>query len=401
MHILYLIGIYPAVHHNYLLAEISYLRRLGWKIETASISNADRPFNELSAEELAEAKRTWFVKATPVTTILWWMLKVLFTQPGGFFGSFFTAWRMGAGSFKRRAHHIFYWLEGLMVGQWMKEHGLTHVHASFTSTVAYLACRCFPAITMSIGVYGYGELYDPKGSFLSDKIQAATFLRSVSQHGVNELMLASSRKNWDKLEHVPLGIEVADYQARPFRDNATVCLITVGRLSPEKGQFLLLRAMAKLAAPARLVIIGDGPDRAELEAEANRLNLGSTVSFEGRVTRERLMTLYAEADVFVLTSLSEGIPVVLMEAMAMAIPCVAPRITGIPELVEEDKNGWLYTPADEEALVNVMRRLIADPAGRRRMGELAREKVLRAYDMEKNTAQFSEVLRRRLAALPT
>ena len=179
-----------------------------------------------------------------------------------------------------------------------------------------------------------------------------------------------------------------------------MCLITVGRLSPEKGQFLLLRAMAKLDAPARLVIIGDGPDRLELEAEAKRLELTGAISFEGRVTRERLMALYAEADAFVLTSLSEGIPVVLMEAMAMAIPCVAPRITGIPELVEEDRNGWLYTPADEEALVNVMRRVIADPAGRRRMGELAREKVLRCYDMEKNTARFSEVLRRRLTALP-
>jgi len=397
LHILYLIGLYPAINHSYLLAEIKYLRRLGWQIETASISNPDRPHDQLSAEEQGEASRTWFVKATPVATILKWVLQVLFTRPGGFLRSLFTAWRMGAGSLKRRVHHLIYWVEALMVGQWMQDKGLTHVHSSFTSTVACLASRCFP-ITISIGVYGYGELYDPKGSNLRDKIQAASFLRSISQHGVNELMLSSSRGNWAKFDHVPLGIEIADYAPRPFRDNPSVCLITVGRLSPEKGQFLLLRAMAKLAAPARLVIVGDGPDRAELEAEVKRLRLTGTVSFEGRVTNERLLALYAEADVFVLTSLSEGIPMVLMEAMAMTIPCVAPRITGIPELIEEGKNGWLYTPADVVSLVEMLRRVIADPAARRHMGEQAREKVKYAYDMEKNTARLSAVLLRRLTS---
>ena len=394
MRILYLIGIYPAINHYYLLAEIKYLRRLGWQIETASISNPDRPPDQLSPEEQAEAERTWFVKATPKATILGWVLQVLVTRSGGFFRSLFTAWRMGAGSLTRRLHHLIYWVEGLMVGRWMQEKGLTHVHSSFTSTVACLASRCFP-ITMSMGVYGYGELYDPNGSYLRDKIQAASFLRSISQHGVNELMLATSRSNWDKLDHVPLGIEIADYAPRPFRDTPSVCLITVGRLSPEKGQFLLLRAMAELAVPTRLVIVGDGPDRAE--PEVKRLRLTDTVSFEGRVTNERLMALYTEADVFVLTSLSEGIPMVLMEAMAMTIPCVAPRITGIPELIEEDKNGWLYTPADVASLVETLRRVIADPAARRHMGEQAREKVVRAYDMEKNTALLSKVLLRRLA----
>lgn len=395
MRILYLIGVYPAINHYYLLAEIRHLRRLGWEIRTASISQADRPHDQLTAEEKAEAAKTWVVKATPLATILWWTLRTAFTRPKGFFRSLYRAWRMGAGSFNRQVHHLIYWVEALMVGQWMEREGLTHVHASFTATVACLASYCFP-ITVSIGVYGYGELYDPKGSCLSEKIEAAFFLRSISQHGVNELMLASSRKNWGKLEHVPLGIDIANYEPRPVGDNGTICLITVGRLSPEKGQFLLLQAIAKLAGPVRLVIVGDGPDRAELEAEVKSLGLSERVVFEGRVSGERLMALYAQADAFVLTSLSEGIPMVLMEAMAMTIPCVAPRITGIPELVEEDKNGWLYTPADVVSLVDTLQRVIADPEGRRRRGDKAREKVVNAYDMEKNTARFGEVLSRRL-----
>jgi len=82
----------------------------------------------------------------------------------------------------------------------------------------------------------------------------------------------------------------------------------------------------------------------------------------------------------------------------MTIPCVAPRITGIPELIEEGKNGWLYTPADVVSLVEMLRRVIADPAARRHMGEQAREKVKYAYDMEKNTARLSAVLLRRLTS---
>ena len=134
----------------------------------------------------------------------------------------------------------------------MQQRQIRHVHVSFSGTVAYLAAQCFP-ITYSLGVYGFGELYDPRGSSLPDKIRRAVFLRSVSRHGVNELMLSSQPCDWDKLEYVPLGIDLAQFPPRPAPAEGRIQLITVGRLSPEKGQDLRRRKNGR-RAPCSIAI---------------------------------------------------------------------------------------------------------------------------------------------------
>jgi glycosyltransferase involved in cell wall biosynthesis len=272
------------------------------------------------------------------------------------------------------------------------------VHASFSATVALILAQTFPA-TMSFGVYGFGELHDPTETLLQERIQGARFVRSISRHGRGQMMLSCDRSEWSKLIYAPLGIDAAEFPPNPPRAAEPANLLCVGRLAAEKGQGLLLEALAALVAQGhspRLHFVGDGPDRAWLEQRASELGISAHVEFAGWVDQDRLMALYAATDVFVLPSLAEGIPMVLMEAMAMQIPCVAPRITGIPELIEDGSEGLLFTVADVEDLAAKVRRLLESPELRSQIGQRARAKVVRDYDMAENTRLWAEVLRERL-----
>jgi colanic acid/amylovoran biosynthesis glycosyltransferase len=394
----YLIGQYPAINHYYLLAEIQVLREQGLEVEVASIAPPDRPWAQLRPIEQNEAKRTWCVKATPPAQIALGLLSMILRRPASVWRGLRAAWRLGAGSLSRRLRHGAYLAEALLIGQWMERERLTHLHVSFSGTVGLLVSRCFPVST-SLGVYGFGELYDPAGSHLREKVAASRFVRAISFHSRNELMLACDRQDWGKLVPVHLGIEPEAFPARPFpAAGGPLRLISVGRLSSEKGQFILLAALRRLLAQqpgaARLWFVGDGPDRAALEAEVRSQGLAGAVTFEGRAPQERLMELYHQADVFVLTSLSEGTPLVLMEAMSMEIPCVAPRLTGIPEVIADGEQGLLYAPASEEDLTAALLRLAGDEALRRRLGQAARRKVLAEFDVRRNAVEFAGVLRR-------
>ncbi|HSO82663.1 glycosyltransferase family 4 protein, partial [Thiocapsa sp.] len=156
---------------------------------------------------------------------------------------------------------------------------------------------------------------------------------------------------------------------------------------------------ARLAAAGRRVLlrfVGDGPDRDSLEQEARTRGLGASVVFEGSVNQDRIRALYSTADVFALASFAEGIPVVLMEAMAMEIPCVTTFITGHPELIRDGVDGMLVAPSDAAALAEAIAGLIADPERRRRLGEAGRRRVIEKYDLETNTRRLADILRHRL-----
>jgi len=149
----------------------------------------------------------------------------------------------------------------------------------------------------------------------------------------------------------------------------------------------------------RLRLVGEGPDRRSLEAAVASGGCEAHVVFEGAVNQDRIGELYARADAFALASFAEGIPVVLMEAMAMEIPCVTTCITGIPELIRDGQDGLLVAPSDDEALAAALARLIDDPALRERLGRAGRRRVMERYDLARNTARLAAVFRRRLGAL--
>ncbi len=393
--VLYLVGQFPAINHSYLLAEVRHLRSLGLEVPVVSVSGPDRPLEKLSPLERKEAARTYCVKAVPAAQAAILNLGEFLRHPLRYLRGLIFALGLAGGSPTRLAYYLAYFAEAILVGRRMRQCRVSHVHASFSATVALLVARTFP-VTMSFAVYGFGELHDPVGTRLAERIKGALFVRSINRHGRGQLMLSCPRSEWSKLIYVPLGIDASEFAPGPPRTvSSPPRLLCVGRLAPEKGQALLLEAIAALSAEGRpvcLQLVGDGPDRAWLERRAAELGIASNVEFAGWVDQDRLMAMYSKADLFVLPSLAEGIPMVLMEAMAMQIPCVAPRITGIPELIEHGVDGMLFAVADVEDLKEKIRDLLESPELSAQIGRQARARVLRDYDMARNTERFAAAL---------
>jgi len=181
----------------------------------------------------------------------------------------------------------------------------------------------------------------------------------------------------------------------PFR------IVSVGRLAPAKAYHLLIAAVARLVEKSRkveLTIVGDGPERRSLEEAVSQRKLDDIVRLAGPCNHDHVIDFYARADAFALASFAEGVPVVLMEAMAMEIPCVATWINGVPELIRNGIDGLLVPPADEEALADALEKLIDDPALGARLGASGRRRVLDLYNLERNSARLGDTFLRYLKA---
>ena len=400
----YLVSRYPAISHTFILREVLRLRERGLAIAVASINLPDQPLERLTAVDRAEAGLTYYVKQHGWRGALIAILAALATQPTGFFRGLGFAFKLGGADLKKLTYRLFYFIEALMIGRWMARQGLTHLHVHFATpaaTVALIATRIFP-ITFSMTVHGPDEFYDAPGYNLPEKIAGARFICCIGQYARSQLMKLSQPNHWDRLEITPLGVDPDQFTPRPFRpDPQPFELLCVGRLTPAKGQAILLAAVAQLVREGhevRLRLVGDGPDRAMLERETTRQGLGERVVFEGAVNQDRIRELYAAADVFVLASFAEGIPVVLMEAMAMTIPCVTTFITGIPELIRDGQDGLLVAPSDVAGLAAAIARLMEDGALRQRLGEAGRVRVCEKYDLHRNIERLATVFRRRLGA---
>jgi len=376
-----------------MLREVCFLRQLGFDIQVASIRNPDRDLGLMTTAEREEASSTYYVKSTGLLRLVLAHVHTLASRPIHYI-------RGLAGALRNQAlYGLFYFIEAVAVGYWMRRRGLSHVHTHYASAVGFLVKRIFP-VTLSIAFHGSAEFLNPAGSRLSEKVQASLFCCAISQYGVSQLMYACGYPEWPKLELTTLGVDPDRFQPRPFRPNPSPFeIVCVGQLAPVKGLHLLLAAMAALVKEGRhirLRFAGDGPERIALGQDVENRGLSDHVSFEGNVNQDKLLNMYRESDALVMSSFAEGLPVVLMEAMSMEIPCVATWVNGIPEIVSHETDGLLVPPGDAEALARVIGRLVDDVELRRTLGQRARLKILEKFDLRRNTEHLADVFRQRL-----
>jgi glycosyltransferase involved in cell wall biosynthesis len=174
-------------------------------------------------------------------------------------------------------------------------------------------------------------------------------------------------------------------------------LVSVGRLQAPKDAVTLVGALAALHGdPFEAVLVGDGPDRAAVEEEVRRYGLEPVVEVLGE--RNDVPELLAEADVFVLSSRSEGLPISILEAMAAGLPVVASDVGGVPEVVAEGETGLLVPPGDPQRLAEALGRLLGDPALRGRLGQAGRIRVAEHFDLAKVQQAHLDLYSRMLAA---
>jgi glycosyltransferase involved in cell wall biosynthesis len=211
-------------------------------------------------------------------------------------------------------------------------------------------------------------------------------------------MVLVDETHWPKIHVVPCGVDVRRFapHTRPRAgSSASLNVLAVGRLVAVKGHAVLLDALRELrdrdGPPVTLDIVGDGPRRAALEERTRSLGLGRLVTFHGRVGHDEITRHYAAADAFCLPSFAEGVPVVLMEAMAMEIPVVASRVMGIPELVEDSRSGLLVRPGRSRAIADALARLAASEQLRHQLGRAGRARIHARFSLERSVRALQEI----------
>src|SRR5690242_10416844 len=394
--IAFLVAQYPAINHAVILREIRELRKF-FVIRTASIRSCDRPKEQLSEEEREELAQTFYVKQAGLSAFLVALLELVCTRPLRLAKAALFAVKSAGFDVRKTVKNCAYLAEAMVLGRWMRRQQLRRLHVHYSSTVGLFMARVFP-IELSISLHGPDEFSDPVGFCLRDKIEACTFVRAISHYARGLLMANSPVEQWHKIEVAYMGVDPAMWSPHIFREHPDpVEIISVGRLAPVKGQQILIAAVANLVREGRKVllhVVGSGPERNRLEYEVEARRLGGHVIFHGSKRPDELHRLYSASDMFVLTSFAEGLPGVLMEAMAMAMPCVSSWITGVPELLRDGIDGLLVPPGDECAVTAAIARLIDDPELRRRMGASARRRVQDKFDLRKNACHLASVLAR-------
>jgi glycosyltransferase involved in cell wall biosynthesis len=407
----YIASNYPAVSHTFILREIQALRELGVGVETVAIRRTP-PGDLLAAVDREEYHRTHALLPTTPWTVLLAHVRGLVRSPTAYFSVLATALRLTRGGLRAMLWQLFYFAESIMTWAWLERRGIRHLHAHHANVacdVAMLATQFGNSSssgsdgrarwTWSFTLHGPTELYDVRALKLPEKAQRADAVAVTSDYVHSQLMSYLDPAGWPKLRVVRGGVDVDAFS--PLRDRperaagAPLQILNVARLASAKGHTELLKGMAELRrrdVPAAAVIVGDGPLREMLGSEIRALGLQDCVSLAGPVAPDEIHGFYAEADVFCLPSFAEGVPNVLMEAMAMELPVVATRLMGIPELVEHGVSGLLVAPARPDQLADALQRLAEDADLRERLGRAGRERVVAEYQIDRTARQMSELL---------
>lgn len=385
----YLISLYPGISHTFILREIRRLRALGMVIKTASINPPDRARGELDADEMEEADQTFYIKKEGFFRAVLACL-ALCLKPMRLLSALKMIFLLAGWDVLRIFKHFAYFGEALLLGKWMASQGIAHAHVHFAnpaSTVALLAANAYD-ISFSMTIHGPDEFYDVTLNSLPQKIAKASFIICISHYAQSQLMRITPMEQWDKLHVVRLGVDADVFSPyfQPLREEPCQ-ILCVGRLVPSKGQLVLIQAFEKLIRKGKniyLHIVGGGPDKKILEEEAISRNLQKKIHFTGPVNPGEISEYYQFADIMALPSFAEGLPVVLMEAMAMEVPCIASCINGVPELIRHGVDGLLIAPSDVDQLAQTLELLVDDPDFRRKLGRAGRERILDKYLLEKN-----------------
>jgi colanic acid/amylovoran biosynthesis glycosyltransferase len=400
----YLTSQYPMLSMTFVLREVRQLRRMGFRIDTASINAPDRPLAKLTAEEAEEAGLTYYLKTHGVKGAISAHLKTFFTRFSGYSRGLRLGLSLGKLDTKRLLFNLMYFTEALMVGVWMQRVRQRHLHVHLGSQAATvgLYVRHIFGFGFSITVHGPDEFYDAQGQYLEQKVAAADFICCISSYARSQLMKFSPYTEWSKLVVSRLGVDPALWVPRPAKPASDFFeILCVGRLTQAKGQHVLIDAVDQLARQGRRVrlrLVGDGPDGPALREQARRLENANLVVFEGAVNQDNIRPLYEAAEIFCLPSLAEGIPVVLMEAMAMEIPCVTTHITGIPELIRSGTEGLLVAPSDLDGLVRALETLMDDAVLRECIARAGRARILKDYDLGRNVERLAAIFADRVKA---
>ncbi len=395
MKIAYLTGEYPRATDTFIQREVAGLRQLGLNVVTCSIRRTDVE-HLVGTEQREEATKTFHVleSAARPMSALRAQLRAL-AKPARYFSALGLAWRTAPKGIRGRLFNLIYFAEAAVLAAHMQDQRVTHLHnhiAKSSCSVAMIAST-LSGIPYSFTLHGPDIFFAPDHWRLDAKIARARFVACISEFCRAQAMFFSATEDWDKLKIIHCGVDPGRYQPAERSGNR---LLFVGRLAAVKGLPVLFDAFAKSRADnpnLSLTVVGDGPDRAALVARAKMLGNSDAINFTGYRSQSEVAALLANHDALVLPSFAEGVPVVLMEAMAANLPVIATQVGGVGELVSHGVSGLHIPPGDPDALANAITSLMANPDMREQMGAAGRKVVEAAFDANLEAARLAKLFR--------
>lgn len=395
--IAYVTGIYPAMSLTFIEREIQALRRLNFDITTVSIREPESSHGlgtdtDFGREEIAERSTThYLLKELRSPAALLATAAFALTRPLRCLSTFAFALRRAPNGVKAMLLQIAYFFEAVALARFVKLQHIDHIHNHFAgaSTTVTLLTAKLVDVPFSFTLHGPTDLMEPVAQQLGAKVATAQFVSCISYFARSQCFLYSEPDHWKKLKIIHCGVNVDRY-APVERDDDQIRMLFVGRLSHVKGLPILFEALKHLnqnLPNLTLCIVGEGPERARLEALAADVDID--VTFMGFQTQDQVVQEMATCDFLVLPSFAEGVPVVLMEAMASGKPVIATRIAGVHELVDHGQSGLLVHPGDAHGLADAIAQLCHDPQLRERMGSVGRAKVEAEFDIDGEAARLA------------
>jgi len=389
--IAYFVNDYPKVSHSFIRREILALERQGFEVLRIALRGWEGPLPD--EEDQSERKRTRYVLRNGVWALLVPAFVALLQSPLRFIRAIALAARMARDSDRPLPYHLIYLAEACQMVAWIAAFGARHIHAHFgtNSTEVTMLAKVMGGPPYSFTVHGPDEFMRPMS--LDEKIHRANFAVAISCFGRSQLYLRSAYTDWPKIKVVHCGVDSAFYDSAAAQVVTARRLVCVGRLTEAKGHLLLIEATARLAAKGvrfELVLAGDGPMRGELERLISQHGLVEQIRITGWISSAQVRSEILQARAMVLPSFAEGLPVVIMEALALRRPVLSTYIAGIPELVRNGENGWLFAAGSVEELMKAIEDCLDAAAGRlQQMGEAGHRRVVERHSIDTEAGKLA------------
>ncbi|WP_254054525.1 glycosyltransferase family 4 protein [Roseovarius sp. EL26] len=395
--IAYLTGEYPKASHTFIQREIAELRKLGMEVLTCSVRRTapEHLVGDIQRQEFDKTYHLLQAARSPLRLVRS-HFKLLRQSPKRYFSTLCLAWKTRPPGNIAALYQLFYFAEAGVLARHLQDNSISHLHNHFgdsSGSVTMLAAA-LADIPFSYTMHGPTLFLEAKRWRIDEKTARAKFVICISHFCRSQAMLFSDEAHWDKFHIVHCGV-LPDNYGRTRKTTPGKNFLFVGRLAAVKGLPILFEAfldVLKQHPDAILTLIGDGPDRVKLQQQVKQLGLEQSVLFTGYQTEQEVAAHLEQTDAFVLPSFAEGVPVVLMEAMASKVPVIATRIAGIQELVTDGHSGHMVPPGDIRALSGKMCDLLKDPKHRDQMGAFGRRTVVADFDIAKETRWLFDIL---------
>ncbi len=381
--IAYLNSKYTALSHTFIHREVRALRKQGVDVHTFSIR---KPSQGDLFDSNSQGEGSVVSLLNNLRSIVHDNLFLIFTRPKSFFRGLLFSQKLSPPGIKSRLLHVAYHLEASRLVLELEKKDISHVHVHMgnnAAAVALIATKISNKLSYSLTIHGPAEFLDIETGKLREKVVGAMFVRCISEFCRSQVMAVVPTEHWKKLHIVHCAVE--KLKNDKHNPGELLNLLFVGRLVPEKGPAILLEVLSTLVTEKRiwqLNIVGQGPIENELKNQATKLGISTRVHFLGALSSEQTLKQMEKSDVLVLPSFMEGLPVVLMEAMARSKVVVSTQIAGIPELVSNRKNGLLVLPGAQSDLKYALQDIMQYKLNVEELGKRAKETVDTDFNVE-------------------